>query len=73
MVQCSSCGKAIERIPNWMQGIKVEYVCNNCPNRQLKNIAFINLDAGLHASAKIEAEPEVVVEVADEEEEAAAE
>ena len=56
-----------------MQGIKVEYVCNNCPNRQLKNIAFINLDSGLHASAKIEAEPEAVVEVADEEEEAAAE
>lgn len=56
-----------------MEGIKVEYVCNNCPNRQLKNIAFINLDAGLHASAKIEAEPEAVAEVAEDEEEAVAE
>ena len=45
MVQCSSCGKEIDRIPVWMETIKVEYVCNNCPNRQLKNIAFMSLDA----------------------------
>lgn len=53
MVHCS-CGKAIEKIPDWMRDIKVDFVCNNCPNRQTKNIAFVNLDAGLHASAKIE-------------------
>lgn len=51
----------MEKVPDWMQGIKVEFVCNNCPNRQTKNIAFINLDAGLHASAKIE-EPEMDIE-----------
>jgi len=69
MVHCTSCGKPIEKIPDWMRGIKVEYVCNNCPNRQLKNIAFINLDAGLHASAKLEADVEPEAEVEAEEEE----
>lgn len=67
MVHCS-CGKAIEKIPDWMQGIKVEFVCNNCPNRQTKNIAFINLDAGLHASAKIdEPVPEEIEAVVEDE------
>ena len=68
MVQCS-CGKAIEKIPDWMQGIKVEFVCNNCPNRQTKNIAFVNLDAGLHSSAKIdETEEEAETEESEDEE-----
>lgn len=44
MVKCSSCGKEIDRIPNWMESIKVEYVCNNCPNRTMKNIAFMSLE-----------------------------
>ena len=64
MVTCS-CGKVMDKIPSWMDGIKVQFVCNNCPNRQTKNIAFINLDAGLHASAKIEdpAEVEAAAEI----------
>lgn len=45
MVQCSSCGKPIDRIPTWMSSIKTEFVCNNCPNRTMKNIAFVSLDA----------------------------
>ncbi len=44
MVQCSSCGKPIDRIPTWMSSIKTEFVCNNCPNRTMKNIAFVSLD-----------------------------
>lgn len=43
MVTCS-CGKKIDKVPNWFQSVKVEFVCNNCPNRQTKNIAFVNLD-----------------------------
>lgn len=56
MVQCS-CGKPIEKIPSWMQGIKTEFVCNNCPNRQTKNIAFVNLDASLNSSQKVDEDP----------------
>lgn len=37
-------------------------MCNNCPNRQTKNIAFINFDEALHPSAKLD-EPEAEVEV----------
>jgi hypothetical protein len=43
-------------------GIKVEFVCNNCPNRQTKNIAFINFDEALHSSAKLNEEPDLELE-----------
>jgi predicted Fe-S protein YdhL (DUF1289 family) len=65
MVKCSGCGRPIEKVPNWMSEIKTEFVCNNCPNRQTKNIAFINLEPEAKAAA---ADPEVdVEEVADDE------
>jgi hypothetical protein len=44
MVHCSGCGRPIEKVPDWLSGAKVEFVCNNCPNRQMKNIAFISLE-----------------------------
>ena len=44
MITCSSCGKQIEKVPNWLQGTRVDFVCNNCPNRQTKNIAFVTLE-----------------------------
>jgi hypothetical protein len=43
MVQCT-CGKSIEKIPNWLQGVKAEFVCNNCPNRNTKNIAVVSME-----------------------------
>lgn len=43
MVKCSSCGKPIDKIPVWLTNAKVEYVCDNCPNRHYKNIAFVEL------------------------------
>lgn len=51
MVKCS-CNKTIEKVPDWLQSAKVEFVCNNCPNRQVKNIAFADLDAGLKNQGK---------------------
>lgn len=51
MVTCS-CGKPIEKVPDWLQSVTVDFVCNNCPNRQLKNIAFVDLDAGLKSPGK---------------------
>lgn len=59
MVTCSGCGRVIERVPDWLTGVKVEFVCNNCPNRQTKNIAFVNFET--------EAKPEVDDEVGAEE------
>ena len=43
MVECS-CGKTLEKVPNWLQTVTVEFICNNCPNRQTKNIAFLQLE-----------------------------
>lgn len=61
MIQCSSCGKPIEKVPDWLRGTKVEFVCNNCPNRQTKNIAFVSLELEAPATAKL-AEDEVDAE-----------
>lgn len=66
MVVCSSCGKPMERVPDWMASIDVQFACNNCPNRQLKNIAFVNLDA-TPVTAKIEMDEAEIEEVADDE------
>lgn len=61
MVTCS-CGKPIDKVPDWLRSAKVEFVCNNCPNRQLKNIAFVDLDAGLKNPGKsIDPEEEAFV------------
>lgn len=58
MINCA-CGKTIEKVPDWLQSVKVDFVCNNCPNRTAKNIALIQLD--LEPKAKAE-DDEVVDE-----------
>jgi hypothetical protein len=70
MIQCSSCGRPIEKVPNWLRTTKVDFVCNNCPNRQTKNIAFLSLETAAAAAPKTDEEEVEVEEVADEEEEA---
>lgn len=59
----------MERLPTWLGAVNVEFVCNNCPNRQTKNIAFISLEPNLPSAAK--ADDLDVEEVAEEEEEEA--
>jgi hypothetical protein len=51
MVLCK-CGKAMDKVPDWLQSVTVEFVCNNCPNRKTKNIAFISLEPNLAPEAK---------------------
>jgi hypothetical protein len=69
MIQCSSCGKPIEKVPDWLRTAKVEFVCNNCPNRQTKNIAFVSLESESPSVAKtIDDEVDEEEELADDEE-----
>lgn len=67
MVHCSGCGKAIEKVPDWLSGAKVEFVCNNCPNRQTKNIAFITLEPAEVKTTLAEEDTEDPEEVATDE------
>ena len=67
MIQCSSCGRPIEKVPDWLQTTKVDFVCNNCPNRQTKNIAFLSLETAAPALPKVEDEELDVEEVAEDE------
>ncbi len=58
MIQCSSCGKHIEKVPDWLQGTRVEFVCNNCPNRTAKNIAFVSFETEPKPAVLVD-EPEI--------------
>lgn len=44
MVVCA-CGKVLDRVPAWLAGVKVEFVCNNCPRRHVKNISELSIEA----------------------------
>ena len=62
MVTCA-CGKTISNIPNWLNNAKVDFVCNNCPNRNFKNIAIMSMEidqklAGAASAATLKAEEE---------------
>lgn len=57
-IHCSSCGKPIEKVPEWLASAKVEFVCNNCPNRSTKNIAFVTLDTEPKPAAHLD-DPEI--------------
>ena len=67
MITCS-CGKAIEKIPNWLQGVKVDFICNNCPNRTTKNIAFVTLPVEVKAVGLEDEDDVEIDEVVDDEE-----
>ncbi len=43
MVICS-CGKPLEKVPTWLEGTAVNFVCNNCPNRTVKAITQVTLE-----------------------------
>ena len=58
MVHCS-CGKPIEKIPDWLSTAKVDFVCNNCPNRSHKNIAFVTLEPDVKPAAGDDLEVEI--------------
>ncbi|HLK17244.1 MAG TPA: hypothetical protein VKT78_20740 [Fimbriimonadaceae bacterium] len=53
----------IEKVPSWMASVNVEFVCNNCPNRQTKNIAFVTLEPDVPATEKLEVDEELLEEV----------
>lgn len=59
MIQCSACGRPIEKVPDWLRGTKVDFICNNCPNRQTKNIAFMTLDTEPKAAREDDDEMDV--------------
>jgi hypothetical protein len=68
MIRCSGCGKPIDKVPHWLEGAKVEFVCNNCPNRTAKNIAFVTLEPEPKAAALIdEIDAEDIADEPDEE------
>lgn len=70
MVTCT-CGKTIESIPDWMQRVQVDFVCNNCPNRSTKNIAIVSaeIDKRLAEGGSLGAATMSADEFPDEEEE----
>jgi len=42
MITCS-CGKVLDKVPTWLESVQIEFICNNCPNRQIKSITEVKL------------------------------
>ena len=55
MVKCV-CDKTIDKIPSWLDSVKVDFVCNNCPKRQIKTISQLHAEqqAALAKAAQAE-------------------
>jgi hypothetical protein len=45
MVKCV-CGKEISTVPDWLRDVKVQFVCNNCPNREVQGITQVDFTGG---------------------------
>ena len=37
MVLCA-CGKPLDKVPTWLSSVTIEFICNNCPKRNIKSI-----------------------------------
>ena len=67
MVKCV-CDKTIDKIPSWLDSVKVDFVCNNCPKRQIKSISQLSMEQQA-AAAVAAAEPKMDQFEADEDDE----
>lgn len=43
MVVCA-CGKKMDRVPSWLASVNVEFVCTNCPRRQIRSITQLSAE-----------------------------
>jgi hypothetical protein len=66
MVYCG-CGKPMDKVPDWLSGVQVEFVCNNCPNRKVKNIASVTLEPEIAPTARLEPTEDPEAEIEEEE------
>jgi len=55
MVKCV-CGKTMDKVPTWLDSVKVDFICNNCPNRQIKTISQLSVEQAALAAEKAAAE-----------------
>jgi len=50
LVTCSDCGSDIEKIPAWLMGVKIRFVCDNCRQKHPKPLLL--MDSDLETTAK---------------------
>ena len=68
MITCSICGKPIDKLPSWLAGTKVDFVCKDCPNRSAKSAPVAQAEEKPEKSVRAEESDEE--EVADDVDEA---
>lgn len=54
MVMCV-CGKPMDKVPSWLNGVTIQFVCNNCPNRTVKGITQVTFETAKEPGSEIEA------------------
>lgn len=42
----------MEKVPTWLDSVKVDFICNNCPNRQIKTISQLSVEQAAIAAEK---------------------
>lgn len=38
-----ACGKELDRVPAWMSNVNIQFICQNCPSRDVQSIADVKL------------------------------
>ncbi len=67
MITCS-CGKVLDKVPSWLESVQIEFICNNCPNRQIKSITEVKLAPVITETAELApVEPAISEDEADDE------
>lgn len=58
----------MERVPDWMRSVKVDFVCNNCPKHNTKNIVFAKIEQIFAPAVPKASEEAIAVPIPDDEE-----
>lgn len=67
MVKCV-CDRPIEKMPVWLESVKVDFVCTNCPKRQqVKSIAQLHNEQQRAAKVEDESMPDIDADMDEEE------
>ena len=61
MVYCVDCSNLIDKMPDWLTGVKVRFVCDNCRQKHPKPLLMdTDADTSVKAKGGDEEEAEVI-------------
>lgn len=58
----------MDKVPDWLQAVSVEFVCNNCPKRSVKSITQLTPEELMPTAKVVETEDLAGIELAEDDE-----